>query len=170
MCCILTYRTIMEIYGRIMRFAQTHPSPTPIKTESPGEQPPPPPSYMSKLLPLGHRKDLVSIAKNIAQTVEFSIQEDKKSQGPGMFRYLSYWSGYHLPKLGTRCCVVCDLHTANLPHAQAVNHEVLLSYILTYKHRSDDGPPPNGNLNIQILPWLHKGASLGTSSNGTSRR
>jgi len=97
MACILTFRTIMEIYGRIMKFAQLHSpptqsAPTPPTSSTPYIKPEPsppatPPSplatYMARLRPLEHRKDLVGLAKNIAQTVEFCIQEDKKSQGPG---------------------------------------------------------------------------------------
>lgn len=74
MTCILCWRTTMEIYGRVMRCGHT-----PIKTEDPSPQIP----YIARLRPLEHRKDLVSIAKNICQTVEFCIQEDKRSQGPG---------------------------------------------------------------------------------------
>ena len=90
MACILTYRTIMELYQRIMRCAQTHAATPPIKSEDgTSPQSPGPSSYMLHLLPLGERKNLVGLAKNIAQTVEFCIQEDKKSQGPGMFTSLN---------------------------------------------------------------------------------
>ena len=81
--CILCWRTIMEIYQRIMKFSTPTFPPT-IKAESPLNTTPPSPSpFLSKLKPLGHRKDLLSLAKNICQTVEYCSQEDKRSQGPG---------------------------------------------------------------------------------------
>jgi hypothetical protein len=85
MTCILCWRTIMEIYQRIMKYAGPQPI---IKTESPPSgisSPviPSPSPLLSKLKPLGHRKDLVTLAKNICQTVEFCCHEDKRSQGPG---------------------------------------------------------------------------------------
>jgi hypothetical protein len=72
---ILLWRTMMEIYGRILRSGHSL-----IKSEDPAT---PVISYAAQLQPLEHRKDLVSLAKNICQTVEFCMQEDKRSQGPG---------------------------------------------------------------------------------------
>lgn len=66
----------MEIYGRILKSEHR----IPVKQE--GSTTPPLP-YVARLRPLEHRKDLLTLAKNICQTVEFCIQDDKGLQGPG---------------------------------------------------------------------------------------
>lgn len=72
---LLLWRTIMEIYGRVLKCGHA-----PTQLEDPTDRQLP---YVARLRPLEHRKDLVSLAKNICQTVEFCLQEDKRSQGPG---------------------------------------------------------------------------------------
>lgn len=70
---LLCWRTMMEIYGRVMKSGYIL-----VKSDDPSIPPIP---YAAQLRPLEHRRDIIRLAKQICQSFEYCIHDDKKTFG-----------------------------------------------------------------------------------------